>query len=49
MEHKHVLKALSACRPIASLFLKPIVVELIFLVGKNFKKKEKNLSHKSWT
>lgn len=33
-----MLKALSAWRPIAALFLKPIVVELIFLVGKNFKK-----------
>lgn len=40
MEHKHVLKAFPARGPIASLFLKPISVELIFLVGKDLKTKK---------
>lgn len=48
MEHKHVLKAFPEWGPIALLFLKPISVELIFLVGKNLKRKEgKHFSYKS--
>lgn len=41
MEHKHVLKAFPARGPVASLFLKPISVELVFLVGKSLKMKRR--------
>lgn len=41
MEHKHVQKVFPEWGPIASLFLKPILVELIFLAGKNLKTKRR--------
>lgn len=41
MEHKHVQKVFPEWGPIVSLFLKPILVELIFLAGKNLKTKRR--------